>query len=226
MKPFEVIHRDATAHGGLVGVALPAGAEPVPEAVLRRLHPGEQDLARRLHGFRQPAFVGGRLAARHAMQVIGARPTPVLVGPRGEPTAEGGLSVSISHTRDLAVALVGRLRFGHLGVDVERIDRPDRRAEIAARVLTEDELAAVEALAQERRWTAVLLAFSVKEAIYKALAPRLQRYIAFHEVAVTPDPDGSVAVDLRLDPPAAVSVEARIAWWPEHLVATARARFS
>jgi 4'-phosphopantetheinyl transferase EntD len=45
----------------------------------------------------------------------------------------------------------------------------------------------------------VLLRFSAKEAIYKALDPFVRRYVGFGEVAVSPLPDGSARVtpDLR-----------------------------
>jgi 4'-phosphopantetheinyl transferase EntD len=40
----------------------------------------------------------------------------------------------------------------------------------------------------------VLLRFSVKEAIYKALDPFVRRYVAFREMSVSPRADGTAEV--------------------------------
>jgi 4'-phosphopantetheinyl transferase EntD len=44
----------------------------------------------------------------------------------------------------------------------------------------------------------VLLRFSAKEAIYKALDPFVRRYVGFLEVEVTPRPDGTADVRSQL----------------------------
>ena len=67
--------------------------------------------------------------------------------------------------------------------------------------------------------------FAIKEAIYKALAPRLRRYIGFEEAEVQPHTDGSVDVVLRLEDSPVPTLEAEYAWLPDGLVASARARW-
>ena len=71
------------------------------------------------------------------------------------------------------------------------------RADIAPRVLTPGEIAALPS-DRAARDAAVLLAFSAKEAIYKALDPWVSRFVAFAEAALTRAPDGTLAARLTL----------------------------
>ncbi len=227
MTPFKPVLNDAQQHGIVVGVRLPGTADPVPDDVLQRLHPAERAHALTLRGFRQPEWVGARLAAREALRVLGAPRVPVLNDDRGAPRLDSqghGVALSLAHKRDLAVALVARSGHGHIGVDLE--DLLPERSGVASRVLTARELAAVEALPPERRWTSVVVRFSIKEAIYKALAPTLSRYIGFEEAEVDPTPDGLATVTLHLargEP--APSVVARTTWLPGRVLSTVRARW-
>jgi len=212
-------------HGLLGAVHLPEAPIPVPDNVLKKLHPDEQAHARQLRGFRQVQWVGGRLAARAAVDALGLHMGPLLSDNYGAPKASKSLSVSIAHKRHMAVAMVARKQHGVIGIDLEVGGRP--RMGIAPRVLTTQELSAVEMLVPDRQWTSVLVRFAVKEAIYKALAPRLRRYIGFQEAVVQPDTDGSVGVTLQLDgSEEPVSLEAEYAWLPRGLLATARVRWT
>jgi enterobactin synthetase component D len=225
VKPFDLVLRDAVPHGVLAGVALPGGPEPVPDAVLAQLSPEEREFAQGLRGYRQPEWVGGRLAAHAAARVLGRRLGPILPDERGAPQASGGLALSISHKRDLAVALAARQENGPIGVDLEEF-APERPG-VAQKVLTEAELAAVAALPDDRRWTATLLRFSIKEAVYKALAPRLKRYVDFQEAEVEPLTDGTARVELRLSAgPSPALAEARYRWLDHGVVCTVRLRWS
>lgn len=225
MSDYPIVLKSALPHGILAGVELPLAPEAPSAEVIARLHPEEAAIAEGLRGHRLVAFVGGRLAARAVLGALGRRAGPVLVGPRGEPLAPEGVSLSISHKSGFAVALAARAELGDVGVDLEDLEPP--RDGIAARVLRPEEREAVEALAESRRWTATLQRFVVKEAIYKALAPRLQRFIGFEEAAVTPHTDGRAAVALHLageDAPAAI--DARLTWLDDHLVGSVVARWS
>jgi len=224
VKHFQVEIKDALPHGVLAGVSLPGTGGPVPVDILERLHPDERGTAAALRAFRQESFVGGRLAAQAALRALGLRPGSVGQGPRGEPVPPEGLTLSISHKRHLAVALVARAEHGTIGVDLEDL-RPAREG-IAQRILTPVEQALVDALPAERQWTATVLRFALKEAIYKALAPRLQRYIDFAEAELRLRTDGSALVSLNLregTPPA--HIEARYTWLDDAVIGTARARW-
>ena len=58
---------------------------------------------------------------------------------------------------------------------------------IAEHVLVPEELEAIRDLPDDRKWIALLVRFSVKEAVYKALDPYVHRYVGFHEAIVRPD---------------------------------------
>ncbi len=225
VTPYSLAYTRGMRHGLLGAIHLPDGPEAVPESVLNRLHPEEQAHARRLKGFRQVQWVGGRLAAHASVKALGQSMGPLLSDPYGAPKPSKSLTVSIAHKRHLAVAVVAQRRHGAVGVDLEVGGRP--RMGIAPRVLTATELRAVDALPEERRWTSVLVHFAIKEAIYKALAPRLRRYIGFEEATVQPYTDGQADVHLTLAEPGGPDhIEAEYAWVPQGLVATARARWT
>lgn len=220
--PFRTAFVAALPHGIAVGVHLPGTPDPVPESVLERLHPEERAFALGLRGFRQPEFVGGRLALADIFSELGVARAPVLVNPAGAPDLPPGVAGSITHKKDLAIGMLARGAPG-LGIDLEETDRD--RPGVAARVLRPEELAAVEALPEARRWTDTVTRFAVKEAIYKALHPFLSRYIGFGEVAVWPSPDGIDRVEPALQPgEGPFRFEARHYWVDTRVFATVRVR--
>ncbi|MCU0698120.1 MAG: 4'-phosphopantetheinyl transferase superfamily protein [Myxococcaceae bacterium] len=186
--------------GVLAAVALPRGLEPVPATVLERLHPRERALAEAERGRRQIEVVGGRLAYRAAAKALGADVDehPLLSDSARAPLAPADWAVSLTHKEDLAVALVGPAQAGLLGVDLEGGARD--RSSIASRVCRPEELALVEALPQAERWPDVMVRFAVKEAVYKALAPRLGRFFGFQAARVDRHADERVSVALFLEP--------------------------
>jgi 4'-phosphopantetheinyl transferase EntD len=220
--PFEAAFVLAMPHGIAAGVHLPGNNEEVPDAVLAQLLPEERELARTMRGFRQPEFVGGRLALGATFLELGLRRTPVLVDAHGAPELPPGVTGSVTHKRDLAIAMVARGNPG-LGIDLEETDR--ERPGVASHVLRPEELAAVEALPADRRWTDTVVRFSVKEAIYKALHPFLLRYIGFGEVAVWPTPDGFDRVEPFLQPgEGPFQFDARHYWIDGRVFSTVRVR--
>jgi 4'-phosphopantetheinyl transferase EntD len=122
----------------------------------------------------------------------------MLSTPRGAPILPPGAVGSVSHKRAIAVALAAREADPRatIGVDVEDL-RP-LRTDIAARVLTSDELGDIPPSGLERD-AAVLLRFSAKEAIYKALDPWVHRFVAFQEASVSRAPDGALSGRLALE---------------------------
>jgi len=221
VKPFSVIYKDAVHHGVVIGVSLPQEREPIPDAILQQLHPEERAYAQDLQGHRQRHWVGGRLAAQIAFTILGAGSPPVLTDPWGAPTCRSGLNISITHKRHMAVALVAREEHGCIGVDLE--DLSPARPRVAERVLRPEALEAIQQLPEERRWTGILLRFSIKEAIYKALAPKLRRYIDFSEASVSPRIDGTADVQLHLrEPLQPRTIEARYLWLRRSVLSTVR----
>jgi len=221
LTDYQIAFHHATPHGLLTAIHIPDCRDPVPDSAVLRLHRREQEIARCLNGYRQVQFVGGRLAMRHAMSQLSIPEAPVLTNDRGAPMLPKGFTGSVSHKRTLAVAMVARSAQGTLGVDIE--DYGPSRLGIAPRVLTSAELRSIESLPDPRRWTATLLRFSLKEAIYKALDPYVRRYVGFHEVEVWPDVNGGVRTELMLDPShGPFDVQCRFEWLHQRLLTSAR----
>ncbi len=204
-------------HGHAVAVDV---ADP-DDDVLSELHADEQSRALTLAPIRRREWVAGRRALRHALATIAptAVTAPLLADDRGAPVVPAGAVGSISHKRALAVALAAADQGWTLGVDLE-VPGP-RRIDVSPRILTAAELAALPPPGPDRD-RAVILAFALKEAIYKAIDPHLRRYVGFQEVAVTALPDGTALVTPLA--PWGLTVEA--AWLDagDHLLCTARAR--
>jgi 4'-phosphopantetheinyl transferase EntD len=83
-------------------------------------------------------------------------------------------------------------------VDLEAL-RPGAES-LADWVLAAEERERLEALAPAERGRDVVVCFSLKEAVVKALDPYLGRLAGLGEVRVGPRPDGSAVIDLRLRP--------------------------
>jgi 4'-phosphopantetheinyl transferase EntD len=161
------------------------------------------------------------VALRLALERVGIEAPPVLIDDRGAPTLPQGVGGSISHKEELAVALVARETGGAcIGVDLE-IDRP-RTIDISSKVLTRGELHEVAHLAPAERDREVLLRFSAKEAIYKALDPFVRRYVGFLEVSVTPRPDGTAEVQATLPEKTSFAIEVRWRFVQGSILTTAR----
>ena len=139
-EPFSLAFVRPSTFGTIAAIHLPAGVEAVTNAVLERLDPLERALAEKLRGRRQIEFTGGRLAYRALKSDAG----PLASGERGEPHCPPGLSVSVTHKSDLAVALIGDAHHGTVGLDLEGDGR--ERMTIAHRVLCPEEQAEVESL--------------------------------------------------------------------------------
>ncbi|MCB9685120.1 MAG: 4'-phosphopantetheinyl transferase superfamily protein [Alphaproteobacteria bacterium] len=223
MKPFDVAFHHATPHGVMSAIHIPDSPDPVPEEVLARLPAEEAAHARTLKGYRQPSFVGGRLALRRACEQLGHQVPPILPDARGTPVLPGTLSGSVSHKRDLAIGMVGSSVHGTLGVDLE--DYGPARLGIADSVLRPEELSAIAPLPDARRWIAILVRFSLKESVYKALDPHVRRYVGFHEAFVEPDLQGGARIALHLaNAEGPFTAEGRYDWLHGRLVTSVRLR--
>jgi enterobactin synthetase component D len=184
-------------HGRCVAVTLPAEEAEVTAWAAERLLPAECAAAAGLGPVRRRAWVGGRVALREALARIGKTAPAILADDRGAPVLPRGMVGSISHKDRVAVALAAATDgAGRVGVDVE-IDAP-RARDIAAKVLRPEELAELAGMGAEERARAVLLRFSAKEAVYKALDPYVRRYVGFLEIAVALKEDGTGEVTPHL----------------------------
>jgi enterobactin synthetase component D len=206
------------AHGHAVALAIePAAAEANLDA--------ERVAAARYRGGRADEYLAGRRALRAAVAALGL---DVAVGAidadeRGAPRLPDGVVGSISHKATLALALAAPAAGWTVGVDLER--RAPRPTDIARKVLTVDELAGVAALDDDARRRAVVRAFAIKEAVYKAIDPYLRRYVGFLEVALRDHADADGERVAVIAPDAwGLDIEAACVAHGEHWIATARAR--
>lgn len=190
-EPFQPTPIERTPLGALASLALPPPGSDVPEAALAELHEAERAHAATL-GRRRAEWVGGRLALRRAAAHLGLALPAVLPGAKREPLLPSGVTGSIAHKAGRAIALCATAEAGTVGIDLERLVAP--RAAIEESVLTAPERAALPE-AGEARTLALLGRFAAKEAIYKALYPRVQRWVGFEEAEVTLSPP---SVTLRL----------------------------
>jgi len=210
VQPFSAAFALTTPFGPCAAVRLPPAGQA--DLGMALLHPDERTHASALAPLRRVTWVGGRIALRSALRSL--RPSfdaPLLATPRGAPQLPPGITGSISHKRSLAIALAATADHGWVGVDLEDLGR--RPSDIARLVLVEQELAAIAHLAPAERWRAMLLRFSIKESVYKAIDPFLQRYVGFSEASVELGASGSASVRLALkDRAGPCDVEA---WWTE-----------
>lgn len=210
-----------SAHGLLRAVRF---TDDPPAEVIARLAPAEQAFAAELPPLRRGPWIGGRLALAAALGELGAPRTPLLATARGAPLLPEGFVGSVSHKPGIAIAMAARDDGAGLGADVEAL--APGKVDVSRRILTTAELAAVDALPEEARWREVLLRFSMKESIYKAIDPFVRRYVGFKEAEVDPGSPGQacparVALAQGEGP---FTVEA---WWteiPGHVITSAVAR--
>ena len=223
VKPYSIVYKDALPHGIVAGVCLPADGAPPSESDMAALHPDERSAARHHRGFRLSSYVGGRLAAHAAVRALGGPFTGIGTGPRGAPVAPAGIALSITHKRTLAIAVAAKSEHGDLGVDLEDYGPP--RPSIEEHILRPEERTELAPLPDDRKWIALVLRFSIKESIYKALDPYVNRYVGFHEAQVRPDLEGGAAVALYLkNGEGPFEVDARYCWLAGRLVTSARIR--
>lgn len=136
---------------------------------------------------RQRDFALGRDCAHRALAQLGAVPETLARDARGAPLWPRGIVGSITHTEGYAAAAVARQGlFCRLGIDAERVGRvtPD----IAARLFTPRETAAMAGLDGAAWRRAATIRFSAKEACYKTLqgAAKLPAFRAL-PIALTGD---------------------------------------
>ncbi|MBI2393044.1 MAG: 4'-phosphopantetheinyl transferase superfamily protein [Deltaproteobacteria bacterium] len=219
--------RRTTPHGVLVAVEV---ASEITDLSAVELHEEEIGRAQEYRGARRTSFVAGRVALAEALAMLGAPRVAIGTDDRGAPTPPLGFVGSISHKGALGVALAAVDQGARVGVDVERLGR--LRDGVAELVLVPKELDRLPPRAEaDERTAAVLTAFSVKEAIYKAIDPFVRRYVGYHEAHIVLPPraamrGGFARVEVSLELSRGESIAALEAWVLEHegvVISTARA---
>ncbi|MBN9236617.1 MULTISPECIES: 4'-phosphopantetheinyl transferase family protein [Phyllobacteriaceae] len=119
-----------------------------------------------------------RWIAHSLLSNIGINDFPVLRSPSGAPVWPDGISGSLAHDDEMAVAAVASITdVGSLGIDVEpAIALPD---EIAALVAT-----SIDVVGAVDRQLAGRILFAAKEAVYKAVYPLDHEILDYGDIAI------------------------------------------
>ena len=157
---------------GAVALAMPLDDYPIL--------PEEARCIRTASSKRRRQFASGRHVARTALRRLHGAERPILRAGR-RPLWPKGFVGAISHSDALAVAAAADAKvLRGIGIDVERIDR--LKPPLQRKVLTASE--------RQNPWPDPrqgVLAFSAKEAGYKAINPITGAYIALQEAEVEVD---------------------------------------
>ena len=144
-------------------------------------------------------FVGGRVALRRALKLIDEGDSPnIFKDEHGAPVLPRGIIGSISHKDDVAVGVaMCNLLGGQIGVDIERCHNKAATL-LSRRLLTDNEqqcLGNIPGITSEEE---VLLRFSFKESVFKAVHPFVLRPVGFTEVEIQPRADGTAEIIFQL----------------------------
>lgn len=133
---------------------------------------------------RRAEFLAGRLAAREALRMLGFDAVPGR-NDDGSPRWPAGVTGSISHGAGRAFCAVARARdVRSLGIDVERLMGPEAKAELRARICSDDECRSLSDGLGCPEHHLVTFAFSAKESLYKCLYPLGGQFMDFSAARV------------------------------------------
>jgi 4'-phosphopantetheinyl transferase EntD len=155
---------------------------------------------------RRVEFAAGRLAARRALAEIGFVNAEIPMADDRSPRWPPGTVGSISHTADLAIAVVARITdVIAIGIDIEK--RGSVQIKLWPLILVESEIAWIARTPEGQHESWATLIFAAKEAFYKLQYPITHAWIDFKEVEVTILPNKGT---FRLRPLKAISMCDRV----------------
>lgn len=128
---------------------------------------------------RRAEFAAGRRAARRALSAQGVAEAPIPASNDRAPVWPNGFVGAITHDNGLAAAIIARAEAcSGLGLDLgEATPFPEK---LRDKVLISDEERALGGMDARA-------VFSAKEALYKALYPRVQTFFGFEAATIAPD---------------------------------------
>ena len=150
---------------------------------------------------RQAEYLAGRLCAREAvLQLDGTLATPG-IGEDRAPQWPAHIGGSITHSNGRAAALVALKRdWSSVGIDLENLLTDERARRLAKEILTPAELQRMASTPAHCVAHLVTLTFSVKESLFKALYPLVQKRFYFeHAEVLSWSQEGAVRLRLLTD---------------------------
>jgi len=144
--------------------------------------------------------------ARRALAELGVAPVEILTGPGREPLWPAGVVGSLTHCDSYcAAAVASSSDVVALGIDAEPATPLDPGLlEVMFSTTERVKLRELDRRAPGVPWSKV--AFSVKETIYKAWFPFTGRWLSFHDVDLTCDPDGWFNAQVLVEAPPPLTV--------------------
>lgn len=149
-----------------------------PEDWTAALLPEEAASLGAVHPVRRREFAAGRACARRGLVRLDMLPQPVPIGTGRNPAWPAGVTGSITHCQDFCAAVVTRAEDFGIGIDAEPLAALSPAALAMVRAPGDEWLAG--------QWRGIL-AFSAKEAIYKAWYALTGQQLRFHDVRLRVD---------------------------------------
>jgi 4'-phosphopantetheinyl transferase EntD len=129
-------------------------------------------------------FASGRSCARKALDALGVKNAEILKGEHNEPLWPEGFIGSISHTHDMAGAIVGRsAQVKGIGLDIEHLGRV--KPGMWDILFSEYEKNYLHALPEKEQAVYTTALFSMKESFYKLQFPITRTSLWFHDVEIS-----------------------------------------
>jgi enterobactin synthetase component D len=134
---------------------------------------------------RQAEFLAGRVCARAALQQLEGLSFIPAIGEDRAPVWPAHITGSITHSTGRAAAIVAnKAHWRGLGMDLENLLDAERAERLAGEILTGPELQRMAGGARDQLALWVTLTFSVKESLFKALYPIVQKRFYFEHAEV------------------------------------------
>lgn len=152
---------------------------------------------------RQTEHLAGRIAAVHALRLVGEKAVPDM-GEQRQPVWPEGLFGSISHSGQTAVAVVSE---APVGIDIERVFNDELAESLAQQIATDSELAGLRNGPLDFT-LALTLAFSAKESLYKAFNADHPALLHFHDALVLAVDEQQITLSLP-----ALSLTVSLRWF-------------
>ncbi len=150
---------------------------------------------------RQAEFLAGRLCARAALRQLDGTDSVPAIGEDRAPIWPTHITGSITHGTGRAAAIVAPKRHWQgLGMDLEDLLSTERAERLAGEILIPAEMQRMAEGSPEQLALLVTLTFSVKESLFKALYPLVQKRFYFEHAEVLEwDIHGQVRLRLLTD---------------------------